>query len=360
MKMQKCLSLLLAAILTLSLYACGSQPQQSPAPEETPAAPEPAPQEARADSQTPEVVIDAAGREVTIPGKVERVAITCQGGTTHETAIFGGPDRIVAQPGMASFPQLLKMYPQFDSVVDAGSFDNVNIEELMKTQPDLVLVGVNSQKGNSLIEEAGMQTYTMLIGWAAVDTIKQEFLNLGKIMGDEETAEKLVAYWDEKLGMIGEMTSKVPEDERKVVYYTGKAITNASTSDWGWNWIRGAGGISPFETAPAAELSVEEVMQINPDVILTQEGNGIEGILGDDRVQELTAIKNRAVYECPIGAFWWDRPSPEAPLGFMWLAKTLYPDYTQEIDLEREAKDFFREFYHYELSDEEYQSFFSA
>ncbi len=306
-----------------------------------------------------ETVIDAAGREVAVPERVERVAITCQGGTTHEVTIFGGADKIVAQPSMAAFPQLLTMYPQFNSVVNAGSFDDVSVEELLKAEPDMVLVGISSQKGNKLIEEAGLPTYTMLIGWADIDTIKQEFLNIGKILGDEETAQKLVAYWDEKLGMIQEMVAKVPEEERLVVYYTGKTITKASTSDWGWNWVRGAGGISALAETPTGELSVEEVMQINPDVILTQEGNGTADLLGDERVQEITAIKNQAVYECPIGAFWWDRPSPEAPLGFMWLAKTLYPAYTQEIDLEQETKAFFQEFYHYELSDAEYQSFFN-
>ena len=42
----------------------------------------------------------------------------------------------------------------------------------------------------------------------------------------------------------------------------------------------------------------------------------------------------------------------------MWLAKLLYPDYTREIDLEKETREFFREFYRYELTDEEYRSFF--
>ena len=45
-------------------------------------------------------------------------------------------------------------------------------------------------------------------------------------------------------------------------------------------------------------------------------------------------------------------------IGFMWLAKLLYPDYTREIDLEKETREFFREFYRHELTDEEYRSFF--
>ena len=141
----------------------------------------------------------------------------------------------MAQPGMKRFPQLLRMFPRFAEVVDPGSFDKVNVEELMKAAPDLVLVGVSSKKGNRLIEEAGMPTYTMLIGWAAVDKLKQEFLNLGTILGREAEARRLVDYWNEKLGWVETLVGRVPEEERKVVYYTGKTITKASASDWGWH-----------------------------------------------------------------------------------------------------------------------------
>lgn len=122
-------------------------------------------------------VIDAKGNEVAVPEKLERVAITCNGGTTHEAIIFGGADKIVAEPSMEAFPQLLRMFPQLNDVVNGGSFDDVNVETIAATEPDIALCGVSSDKGNAQIEEIGIPVYVMLIGWAAVDTIKQEFLN---------------------------------------------------------------------------------------------------------------------------------------------------------------------------------------
>lgn len=305
-----------------------------------------------------EAVIDAEGREITFPEKIKKIAITCQGGTTHEVAIFGGADMIVAQPSMAKFPQLLKMYPQFNEVINAGSFDDVNIEQLMAAEPDMVLVGISSKKGNALIKEAGLPTYTMLIGWAAVDTLKQEFLNIGRMMNNEKKAKKLVKHWDDTLTNLDDALANIPDNERKKVYYTGKVITKGNTGDWGRNWIIGSGGISAIPENVSGEVSVEQVMEWNPDVIITQGGNGTADLLGDDRIKDINAIKNKEVYECPIGGFWWDRPSPEATLGFLWLAKTLYPEYTKDIDLKQETKNFYKEFYEYNLSDEEYDSFF--
>ncbi|MBC3889197.1 ABC transporter substrate-binding protein [Acetobacterium paludosum] len=303
-------------------------------------------------------VTDAAGREITFPENISKIAITCQGGTTHEVAIFGGADKIVAEPSMEQFPQLLKMYPQLKNATNAGSFDDINVEQLMGTQPDIALVGITSAKGNALIEGVGIPTYTMLIGSAGVDNLKQEFLNVGHMLNDDKKAEALVKHWNDTLGDLDKIVSKIPENERKTVYYTGKVITKASSGQWGRSWIEGSGGIFAVPADVTGDISVEQVMEWNPDVIVTQGGNGTADLLGDARIQDMNAIKNKEVYECPIGAFWWDRPSPEATLGFLWLAKTLYPEYTKDIDLEKETKDFFKEFYEYDLSDQEYNSFF--
>lgn len=310
--------------------------------------------------QTARVVIDAKGNEFTIPEKVERIAITCNGGTTHEVAIFGGADKIVAQPSMSKFPQLLKMYPQFNDVVNAGSFDDLNIEAMVATEPDVALVGVSSDKGNAQIADVGIPTYVMLIGWAAVDTLKQEFLNVGKIVGDEQKAEDLVAHWDRVLGGLAEKVAAIPESERKKVYYlSAPDVTKANLGDWGRTWVDTVGGVFAVPEADLnGDVTIEKALEWDPDVIVIQGGKDINAIYESEQVQDMKAIKSKQVFSVPIAGFWWDRPSPEATLGFLWLAQTVYPDYMADIDLKAETFAFFKEFYGYELTDEEYLSFF--
>lgn len=314
-------------------------------------------------NESKNVSIDALGREVENIPDIERLAITCYGGTTHEISILGASENIVAQPNMDKFNQLLKMYPRFKNVIDAGSFDNVNIEELLNQDPEIAFVGVTSESGNKLIEDSGIKTFTMLIGSAEVEPLKKEFQNIGKLLGKEQMSQKLVDYWDEKLSMVKSLVDKIPESERKRIYYAGGKITEASSGKWGDSFITGAGGINVLKDitkgAKGVELSVEQVIDLNPDVVITQKRpEGTKGIIDDTRIKNLDFVKNNKVYSCPIGAFWWDRPSPESPLGFMWLAKTLYPEYTESIDLREETKYFYKEFYDYELSDDEYNSFF--
>lgn len=346
-------ALTLAAMLMLGVTGCGSketQPQEENQQTES-TAPE--------KEQERRVVIDAVGREVEIPEKLDKLAITCQGGTHQELTILGASDRIVAMPSTKRFPQLEKMFPHYTEITDAGAFDDVNIEEMVKAAPDFIFVGQSAKEGNAKLEEAGFPVYNMLIGWADVESLKQEFLNVGMILGEEEKAQQLVDYWNEKIAMVEEAVSKVPESERKMVYYCGNEITKANSTGWTWPLIETAGGISALPEGAKGDVNLEDVLKWNPDVIITQGGqNNAADLLADERIQEMTAIAEGQVYQCPIGAFWWDRPSPESPLAFMWLAKTLYPSYTKSIDLKAETMEFFQEFYQYQLSDEEYNAFF--
>lgn len=308
-------------------------------------------------------VIDAKGNEVAVPEKLERVAITCNGGTTHEAIIFGGADKIVAEPSMEAFPQLLRMFPQLNDVVNGGSFDDVNVETIAAAEPDIALCGVSSDKGNAQIEEIGIPVYVMLIGWAAVDTIKQEFLNVGRLFGNEERAQELVDWWDEVMGKIEERVAKLPEEElaKKVYYISSPNITKGNTGDWGRTWIDTIGATFAVpEEDLNGDITPELAIMWNPDVIVIQGGNGdINELLDDPVVQDINAIKNGEVYNCPIGGFWWDRPSPEAPLSYIWLAQTVHPGYFDDIDLKQETVDFFKRFYGYDLPDDEYESFFA-
>ena len=323
-------------------------------------APETDSMNAPADASAPVTVTDAKGNVFTIPEKVDRIAITCNGGTTHEVVIFGGVDKIVAEPSMKRFPQLLKMYPQLEDVTNAGSFDDLNIEAMIATAPDLALVGLSSDKGNAQIVDAGIPIYVMLIGWAGIDTLKQEFFNVGLILNNEAKAQELVKHWDTALGDLKEKVDKIPVDERKKVYYVSAAdITKANRGEWGRAWIDAVGAdFAVPEDNLKGDVTIELAASWDPDVIVVQGGNDIEDLYNDEALADMKAIRQKQVFSIPIGGFWWDRPSPEATLGFLWLAQTVYPEYMKDIDLKKEAKAFYKEFYSYDLTDDEYESFF--
>ncbi|MFA5001952.1 MAG: ABC transporter substrate-binding protein [Methanolinea sp.] len=319
-------------------------------------------------SSTPDVgkhrtVTDMAGNTVEIPTDINRIVITCCGGATHEVMVMGVSDRIVAQPAKCIMPQLKVMKPGFSTVTDAGSFDEVNIEQIVDLHPDVVIAAVTSEKGNTKIREAGIPVITVMVGRGNISQLKREFTMMGNLLGDEQQAVSLNTYWDTKLALVKERVAGIPTEQKKRVYYMlGKTTHTNGGGWWGQEFITAAGGINVAEElGTIRDTSVEQLVKWNPDVIILSSNEGTFMPVGDvknnDQLASIEAVRNNRIYECPIGSFWWDRPSPEAPLGILWLAKTIYPEKFADIDLKAETQDFYRTYYRYELSDQEYEKF---
>ncbi|MBI9113099.1 ABC transporter substrate-binding protein [Maridesulfovibrio ferrireducens] len=311
-------------------------------------------------------VTDAVNRVVTVPESVEKILITCYGGVTNQIVVLGAEDKIVGQPSMKLFPQLLKMRPKLRAIPDAGKFDNINIEEIISLNPDMVFAGIISQKGNKKIEEVGFPLVTMFIGKARVNVMKDEFIRTGLILGKQEKAKALVAYWNEKLELVRKRVQTIPLNKRLRVYYTSSDILHTEGRAW-WtqDLLTMAGAVNVAESIDQArEATMEKLIEWNPDVIvacrLLGKKNRVENVLNNPQLKDIKAVENKRVYEFPIGAFWWNRPSPEAPLGVLWLTKTLYPELMADIDMKKETKYFFKTFFDYELSDVEYESFING
>ncbi len=311
-------------------------------------------------------VVDMSGKTVKIPQVINRIVITCQGGASHEISVLGCADKIVAQPTMRSFPQLLKIYPRFRNIPDAGSFDVVNIEHIMTLKPDIVVASVTSMQGNKKIESLGIPVVTVSTGRADVDRLLNEFAMMGKILGKEKRAEALVQYWNDYLSLMQKRISKVSEVRKKKVFYTssGSGFTVERELGWGHHFITASGGINVSKDLKfGGEVTPEQLLIWNPDVIIARNNKitrlSNSAVRDNPQLKQLRAVKANTVYQCPTGAFWWDRPSPEAILGIMWLAKTLYPEAMGDIDLKRETMSFYKIFYRYTLTDIEYDTFFS-
>ena len=77
------------------------------------------------------------------------------------------------------------------------------------------------------------------------------------------------------------------------------------------------------------EINAEEIININPDVIIIGRAKAPEIFkkLYEDQVYaDTNAVKNKKVYVNPAGVFSWDRYGAEGALQILWAAKTLHPE----------------------------------
>ncbi len=306
-------------------------------------------------------VPDAAGRSVCAPARIERIVIACYGGAVQEVAVFKGGNRIVAQPGVARFPQLVRMYPRLGALPDVGSFGNVNMESLLAIRPDLVLASVTAEATNDKIRSLGIPVFTLGTGRQDIRTILDEFEHVGTLLGEETTARELVTYWRERLAIIRSRTVNV-ETPKQVLYLSSSNGTE-NRQGWGDSFIAAAGGVNvAHDLDTKGSVSAEHILRWNPDVIVTSSNassrTSAASIKTEPAYRQLKAVTNGEVHVAPVGGFWWDRPSPEAILGIVWLSKLLYPEAMRDIDLKQETRLFFDRFYGHALSDDEYRAFF--
>lgn len=310
-------------------------------------------------------VPDFTSNEVCIPKRIDKIIITCYGGGSQEIALFMGADKIVAQPDTRQFKMFTKIYPNLKNIPSIGTFNDVNLETLLKLRPTMVFAGVTSSPMNERIRSAGIPLYTLGIGKHSIPTLLQEFSRVGAILRKEQKANELIGYWNQTLSSIDKRLSRIDPSKRKRVFYTstsGKISTDGPKS-WSEEFIEAAGGINVAKEITVQGSVNPEILNLwNPDVIITTTNAksmfNAEKIRKDPALKHLKAVRGQKVFSSPVGTFWWDRPSPESILGILWLSKTLYPKELADIDLKYETKRFYKRFYGYDLSDIEYKLLF--
>ena len=106
------------------------------------------------------------------------------------------------------------------------------------------------------------------------------------------------------------------------------------------------------EAKGIAEVSLEQILVWDPEVIFVGRQYSPDLVLKDPRWRDVSAVRTGRVQVIPDGVFYWDSSS-EGVLLLQYMAKILHPALFQDIDLEREVRDYYRAFYGYPLSHEE-------
>ena len=104
------------------------------------------------------------------------------------------------------------------------------------------------------------------------------------------------------------------------------------------------------------ELNAEEIININPDVIIigrAKSPKAIEEVYANKVYAGTNAVKTKKVFVNPAGVFSWDRYGAEGALQILWAAKTLHPDLFKDLDIVAQTKKFYKDFLHYDLTDKE-------
>jgi len=238
-----------------------------------------------------------------------------------------------------------------------GRGNTANLETVLALKPDLILdVGSTSTTFVSLAERVQQQTgipYALLDG--RFDAIPATYRNLGELIGRQDQAEKFARYADDTLKtIIGRAAAIAPSNRPRVYYARGpRGLTTGLGGSINVETIELlAQNVAGDNKGGLANVSIEQVLLWNPDVIITIDQDFAASVYSDRSWASMNAVRNGRVHLSPKMPFGWVDfpPSVNRLIGLWWLAKILYPDRFHE-DMRVLTRDFYTMFYHRTPSD---------
>lgn len=320
------------------------------------------------------IVIDQAGTEVTIPAEVNSIV---SGGIlpyfhTWYVATNSAKEIVGMHPNSYNAAEnsiLSKMAPDIlnanTSFVQNGE---MNVEELMKINPDVFFEIATDEKSIEQARNAGINTVAIkAIDAAAAEPLAtfNSWLKLtGEIASTTERADKFIeigtTVQNEIYEKIDGLTKEQKPNALMMYQLSEQAITVGGKNFFGNQWLNatGANDVAENDVTGRKDVNMEQIYNWNPEIIYLTNFTEIQPedlynntIPGQDW-SEVEAVKNKQVYKIPLGIYRWFPPSGDAPLMLKWLASNNQPKLF-DYDMNAEIKNYYKDFYGYDVTDEE-------
>lgn len=304
----------------------------------------------------PHTVTDMDGQQVKLPPKVNRVADLWHA-NNEVVLLLGGKKKLVATtPMIKKTPWFKTVDSQITKVKSPFAGQEIQVEELLKTKPDVVIAADPAQIKTA--KEAKLPV---------VNAMFQDFAGLRKsikltaqVLGGNapQVAKQYLKTLDYNIQLVKHNLQKV-QSRPTVLHIVGPTdLTKVDgTKTIVDEWIKLAGGKNAIQkSGNMISVTSEELVKANPSVIIigqTSTKHARQLLTKDARFKNLKAVKNHRVYGNPQGAFPWDRYSGEEALQILWAAKLLHPKQMQKVDLTEETQNFYQKYYHYHLSNQQ-------
>ena len=319
--------------------------------------------DAAAEQAATRTVVDGAGRSVTVPAKIERVYAA---GPPASVILFTlAPEKLLGWTRAPRPDEQAFLPPRYAALPELGRLtgraNTANVETVLRLRPDLILdVGSTTPTYASLAERVQEQTGlpSVLLDGRFANTAAL-YRTLGDLVAAPARAKELADYAERTMAEIDRRVASVPPDKRPRVYY-GRGPNGLETGLGGSINIEILERVGAVNVAAAAgrggptTVSREQVLAWNPDVILALDTRFPEAAARDPVWQVLKAVREHRIYTAPKLPFGWfdSPPGVNRLIGMRWLAKVLYPALFPE-DLRQTTREFYRLFYHVELSAEQ-------
>ena len=328
-------------------------------------------------------ITDMISREVTVtPGSYQKVVCIGAGALRMysyigDVSLLSGVEDIdntslAERPKMfdsAARPYMLAFGEEFTKLPSCGvggpNAQTAEAEKILSCDPDIVISEYEDvEKEDALQEQLGIPVITLKSGSGGVfdENFFATLRMLGVIFGEEEKAEALVSFIEAERDEISRRTADVAEEEKPSVYICG--LGNWGTTNHlmtaqnyiSFNIANVKNVVSGLEKNGIQPIEEEKFVELGEDMdIMIMDAAAIKNIKPlyaetPDMFDTCKAWENGEVYlEMPYNAYY---TNYEIALINTWfIAKTVYPDRFEDIDMNAKINEVTQMFQGQELAE---------
>jgi len=180
---------------------------------------------------------------------------------TETIYLLNAQDLLIADTTYCNVPEQAKRKEKIGSVIQ------MNVEKIIRLQPDLVIASpLSNKKQIQILQNQHIKVMT-IENPKTFPQMCDVTLELGRILGQTDTAEKIVEKAAKKVDVIKLKAARLPK--RKVFIQIGMKPLHSANKDMFINeYIKYGGGINIAENEKSGVYSREKVLKENPDIIL--------------------------------------------------------------------------------------------
>ena len=265
--------------------------------------------------------VDEAGRKVVVPDEPRRI-VSLAPSITEILFALGLGDRVVGVTEFSTYPPEAAEKPRI------GSYIRLNAERILDLRPDLAVGTVDGNKLSlvELLEDAGVAVYA--VNPRSVEGMIRTVAGLGAVCGVGAHGKAVAAGLRERLDRVVRQAREGPRP-RVFLQINIRPIMSVNRDTLHHDVIRLAGGenITAGHDVPYPRLSLEEVLNKAPDVILisSMERGGAFEEARESWLQwdTIPAVRSGRVHLIDSDLI--DRPSPRVIEGLEAVADLLHP-----------------------------------
>ena len=364
-KLKKTVFGLLAGILLFSAAGCGSSEQAADVEKEP----------------KTHVIVDHLGYEVEIPYEIDRIAVgNILPIPSVLTVFFDSAEKIVGMSpnsmNAAKNGLLGELYPEvLNAQTGYMNGTDINLEELMKLEPELVIYSASQPKQGEQLREAGFNAVAVAVNkweYNAIETLNQWIALFSEIFPENDKSQLVAEYSDNIYKMVQERVAQIPEEERERVFFLFKySDTEMQTSGenfFGQFWAEAVGAVNVAEeikTDNQVSVNMEQVYAWNPSTIFisnftaAQPDDLYTNAVGNYDWSAIEAVQKEKVFKMPLGMYRSYTPGVDTPVTLLWFAKTTYPELFEDVDMVQETKKYYKDVFGVDLTDAQAASIFA-